>query len=162
MRISIERDGHVMGNAQPKMCFQIKRTAGNAGSLKAALVVLLLCGCGSNEWASVAGTVALDGEPLERGTVVFLSAERATGIGTIGTDGEYTVTTGAREGMAPGTYRVTITAFDAPTSTAPGEPSTPPLITPVKYNNAETSGLTAQISAGSNRCDFDMTSDPSS
>ena len=162
MRISIERDGYVVGDAQPKMCFQIKRTASNTGSLMAALVVLSFFGCGSNDWASVKGTVTLDGEPLERGTVVFLNAERATGIGTIGPDGAYTVTTGTRQGMAPGTYRVTITAFDAPNPTAPGEPPTPPLITPTKYNNAETSGLTAQISAGSNRCDFEMTSDPTS
>jgi len=133
-----------------------------AGAFIASAIMLFLCGCGPSGWAQVEGRVTLDGEPLGSGTVVFLTAGQSSGVGMIGPDGTYTVMTGSRKGMEPGDYRVTVTAFDAPAPTPPGEPPMPPLITPLKYNNVEASGLSAQISAGSNRCDFDLIRDPSS
>ncbi len=126
------------------------------GPAMIALSCILFCGCGG-ELASVGGTVTLDGKPLDRGTVVFHGEERAQGVGKIEVGGSYSVRTGTQGGLAPGTYRVTVSAFDTkPAPNGQDEPI-PLLVTPAKYNSPETSELQAQISAGSNQCAFDLT-----
>lgn len=128
------------------------------GQLSIVLSFILLCGCGG-ELPTVRGTVTFDGKPLDHGTVVFHGEGLAQGVGKIEAGGGYTVKTGTQGGLTPGTYRVTVSAFDTkPAPNGQDEPI-PLLITPTKYNSPETSGLQARITPGGNRCDFDLTDD---
>lgn len=70
----------------------------------------VLPGCG-NDRMGVSGTVTVDGQPLQTGTINFRPAEgtsgNSAGAGII--DGKYEVL--SDKGIKPGTYKVTIQGF---------------------------------------------------
>jgi hypothetical protein len=80
----------------------------------AATGVLLLAGCGGGKLVATTGTVTLDGQPLAGATVQFLPETPAAEYGHALTtkDGAFRVRTGPQDGVAPGSYRVTVTKFD--------------------------------------------------
>jgi hypothetical protein len=80
------------------------------------------------------------------------------GVGQIESDGSYEVKTGSYEGLAPGRYAVTVTAFKTLPSPDGLEEPVPVPLTPLKYNNPETSGLNVEIKPGSNRYDIPLKS----
>jgi len=133
-----------------------------------ALLVLLsslgLLGCG-NGLAQVSGTVTLDGKPIEggpemNGTVNFVrdDGRGAPAIGIIDRSGHYTLRTGAREGVEPGSYLIGIAAKKVtPPSTPEGMPQAK-LVTPPKYADITQSGFREDVKAGRNRFDFDLNS----
>jgi hypothetical protein len=119
----------------------------------------LALGCGS-DLAHVAGTVTLDGRPIAggpelRGTVTFYPQDSGSlpAIGIIDENGMYELSTGSEPGARPGNYGVAITAtriiIPEPGATPSGRP-----ITPRRYASTTESGLSAQVSAGSNTLDF--------
>jgi hypothetical protein len=116
---------------------------------------LLAAGCGS-DLVAVTGTVTLDDGPLPRGTIVFQAEGAPTGYGEIQSDGSYEIRTGDRRGMMPGTYRVTVTAYQVVEGGDAGE-VIPALLTPARYNDPATSGLTAEVGSGSNHFPFALT-----
>lgn len=129
--------------------------------MRALMLLLLisfcpLAGC-SSELVAVSGSVTLNGEPLPRGTVVFQQRGSATGYGEIRSDGSYEVKTGDQEGLKPGTYRVTVTAYETASVADEFEMAVPRLLTPARYNKPETSGLTAEVGPKSRTFDFDLT-----
>ena len=125
-----------------------------------ASVALLSClGCGGSDLVTVSGTVTLDGQPLESGTIVFQAQGMAMCVGNLGAGGRYELSTGRQEGIAAGTYQVTITAFQVIDQANDDSAPIPKLLTPVKYNIPETSGLTAAVQRVSNSFDFVLTSD---
>jgi len=120
-----------------------------------ALVVLGFCGCGSG-LVDVEGRVTLDGEALESGTVVFTAEDKPMAVGELGDDGRYRLRTGEDPGVLPGDYQVSISAYRTRASVdGSGEPI-PELLTPAKYNNAATSGLTAAVGGGDDEINFDL------
>lgn len=132
-------------------------------SAQAVVVVLagvLVAGCGSPHEASVSGTVTLDGEPLDRGTVSFHPVgEGAVAYGQIGADGSYEVKTGRESGLAPGDYKVTVVATTPPPP--PKDPMDEPvgeLITPQRYGAKQTTDLQFAVEPGSNTIDLELTS----
>lgn len=81
------------------------------------LLVIVACGSmlsGCSDYGgrqSISGRVLLDGEPLARGTISFQPAADGSGFGAGGsiTDGSFEIP--ADHGLLPGTYNVTITAY---------------------------------------------------
>lgn len=127
------------------------------------LCVLILCctlGCGGST-SSVSGRVTLDGRPLTKGTITFSPTGNApAAIGQISSSGTYRLFVGTSSSVPPGQYQVTIVATELvePTATDPSPLPTP--LTPEKYNNPATSGLSAEVKAGSNSFDFKLSSTP--
>jgi hypothetical protein len=131
------------------------RALARAARCAAVAVCLAAAGCGS-ELADVSGTVTLDGQPLPRGTVVFQGDKLASGYGEIRSDGTFEIRTGDQQGLKPGKYRVTVTAYQTgPAAHAEGE-VIPELLTPKRYNNPDTSDLTAEVKPGGGHFDFKL------
>ncbi|MBX6316173.1 MAG: hypothetical protein IRY99_25170, partial [Isosphaeraceae bacterium] len=123
------------------------------------LLALVPLGCGRSgpELAPVTGKVTYKGQPVPRGTISFQPVDPKQGApatGTIEPDGTYTMqTTEPGDGVRPGQYRVAITAREeAPIlDYIPKTPPPPPKsLIPEKYENPETSGLTATVKSGRN------------
>ena len=112
---------------------------------------VLLTGCGSR-LPLVEGTVTLDGDPVPDARIVFESPGAATATAKTDEDGHFTVVTASEQGMAEGSYKVTVSAYKK----GEGGYPTPNLATPKKYNSTETSGLTADIVAGKNTVELEL------
>lgn len=124
------------------------------------LGILLLAGCTPNE-ATVSGKVTLDGTPLAKGNIAFYGGEKsALAMGSIDSSGNYQLLTGTATGLKPGSYQVTVVANDVIEPTQPFGSPMPKLITPPKYSDGATSGLTAEVKPGSNVHNFDLKSMP--
>ena len=127
-------------------------------------LALALCtaGCSSNLPCSVKGTVKMDGEPLKLGSVSFhpVSGSGAVAIGTIAGDGSYAVATGAKEGMQPGEYVVTVVAAEPPKpSPDEREEDSGKLLTPPKYGDSGTSPRRFTVTEGENVIPIEITTD---
>ena len=151
--------------------------------LRATVVLSLIvaaAGCGDDGFGrryQVHGTVSYRSQPVESGLITFGPVEgRDTGparvaVGTI-RNGSYTLSTaGNDDGAFPGRYRVAIrsTAADdkqvaARAQRGPGHQLDVIQATrkarsliPQKYQSPNTSGLTREVKAETNRIDFDLT-----
>lgn len=116
----------------------------------------------------VTGVITYNGEPLADATVKFIPTD-ATGsqsYGKTNEKGEYKLQTllgAADAGTTPGEYKVTV---DCITTVETGrtiqengeekEETVAESLIPAKYNNAETSGLTATVAPGDNTINFDL------
>lgn len=113
-----------------------------------AMVVLvqLATGCDSKSaHVPVRGTVTLDGKPLTLGRVQFQPAVGQVATGEISPQGKFTLSTHVKDdGVLPGTYRVTVSAYD-PTVADPGPQH---LLVPARYTRVGTSGLEVTIFPG--------------
>jgi hypothetical protein len=135
----------------------------------------LLSGCGDNSHglAPVSGTVLYNGQPLANAVVGFVPAEGG-GRGANGTtdkNGNYRLTTfQSDDGALVGKHRVVVGATEKsekpkmPDGDVPQEGGMPgkqeprKLLSPARYMNYDTSGLTADVVAGKkNVFDFDLT-----
>lgn len=126
--------------------------------LNVGLLCTLLVGCGGSSGmppvAKVEGTVTYKGQPLATGNIVFYPVNGRSGSGEI-KDGKIgpmtTFETG--DGVPLGPNKVTIQAFDKPVVDMNTKRTS---IIPTKYGDANTSGLTADIKAGTNKLTFDL------
>lgn len=103
-----------------------------------ALSVACTVGCGDGRpgRVKVSGTVLIDGQPLERGTVMFIRDGARASRGKIEEDGSYTLTCYEfNDGVIPGTYKVTVSS-----SMTVGETATK-WFAPKEYSSLATSGL---------------------
>ncbi|WP_437200851.1 hypothetical protein [Planctomicrobium sp. SH664] len=130
----------------------------NFVSASALLVALLfVAGCGSQlpPMGQVSGKVLLDGTPLSTGSVLFIpEAAGQYAFGTVQKDGTYTLTTFVNgDGALVGRHKIIVSAVK---ETKEGEPVIP--LTPSKYSNENTSGLTAQVLEGVNQVDLELVS----
>ena len=131
----------------------------------AMLTVLPAC---SNEIKTegVTGVVTYNGEPLADATVKFIPTD-GTGsqsYGKTNEKGEYKLQTllgAADAGTTPGEYKVTVDCIETVETgkmiqeNGEEKPETiAQSLIPAKYNNAETSGLTATVAPGDNKIDF--------
>jgi hypothetical protein len=124
-------------------------------SLSVLTLLTLVLGCGKGFDATVTGKVTVDGQPLTKGDVTF--APQGSGrvaYGAIDATGNYVIKTGEGEGVPPGEYGVTIVA----TGVAKDSFTPPPLLTPQKYSDVKTSGLTASVKPGKNTFDYHLKS----
>lgn len=124
------------------------------------VLVPLATGCESKSaHVQVRGTVTLDGKPLTLGRVQFQPAVGQVATGEISPQGVFTLSTHIKnDGVLPGTYRVTVSAYD-PTVADPGPQH---LLVPARYTRAGTSGLEVTIFPGTKEpVKVDLVSDES-
>jgi len=126
-----------------------------------------LTGCEAGVGAvPVKGTAKYDGQPLTSGTVQFVpTGDGMAAMGQIQPDGSFQLTTQlADDGALPGQYKVSVQVFPDPASGGGGMglpgaefgDAEPPI--PVRYNNPETSGLTATVTdSGENEIVLELT-----
>ncbi|QDU38610.1 hypothetical protein Mal4_29390 [Maioricimonas rarisocia] len=124
-----------------------------------SLILLLASGCGDSNPLGrqpVSGTITLNGQPLERGTIEFSPKESGTASGASIQDGAYAIP--ADKGLPPGEYLVRISAADeeAEPMEMPGESSkiSPELIPP-EYN-AESEQTFTVSADGENEFSLDI------
>ena len=130
------------------------------------VVSMLAGGCDSGpQRASITGRVTLDGEPLEKGVIVF-QPDKQTKSPSSGGDivsGTYQVL--QAKGPMVGVFRVEISALRKSGRKIPaGSPAPPGTMVdeyvdaiPAKYTG-ESSTLTAEIKAGNNVYNFELSS----
>lgn len=115
-------------------------------------VVVIGCGRGPDlpPMSKVSGTVTLNGRPLPRGTVQFVpdvarGTEGPSGVGLIDENGHYEITTAGVKGALVGHHKISVEAEEEYDETTI---SMGPSLIPRRYNNPETSGLTAEVKDG--------------
>jgi hypothetical protein len=124
--------------------------------------VALACGPSGPEMARVSGKVTYKGQPVEKGTIAFVSTDpaRPNASGVLGAGGAYDLQTHEPgDGAQLGEYVVTISGKDpeAFNTEAPGEPvKKQKSLVPLKYENPDSSGLKKTVESGSNTFDFDL------
>jgi len=108
-----------------------------------ALITTMLVGslgCGRDDGRlAIRGSVKLDGQPLEQGSISFASVAAGSKSTTGGpiTNGEYSIS--AEDGLEAGAYRVTISAADTSNATPEGLPADGlafPSLIPPEFNRA--------------------------
>lgn len=137
----------------------------HALSLAVALSVCAagLSGCGSSgpEMGRVYGKVSFNGKPVTKGTVSFVttSPDGRNATGAIGEDGSYTLQTeNPGDGALLGDYKVGLVSRDEVVlDYIPAKRVPPKRLIPEKYENPNTSGLTAKVESGSNTKNFELT-----
>ena len=123
------------------------------------LAALPVAGCTrGNGRQTVSGTVALDGKPLDSGSINFRPVGGTAGNGSGGTikDGEFKIA--AAKGLSAGKYSVTVRAV-RPTGRTIHDPQmgNVPQLAPVRFR--EGAALEATVSAGGpNQFEFKLTS----
>jgi len=134
------------------------------GILPAALAVIFV-GCSEDSDGlprqAISGTVTLEGQPLQDGSIQFLptSQREVLSGGAVVADGRFSIS--RREGLTPGDYRVVITSAPSETSVRPTEapglaPEPAKERIPEKYNRKST--LTAKVEDdGPNTFEFRLT-----
>jgi hypothetical protein len=138
-----------------------------------AVAIVAFSGCsGSNlpPVGQVGGVVTLDGQPLTKGQVQFVpdSSKGTKGrmaVGLIGTDGRFKLTAfKPGDGALVGFHKVVIICEEDMPAFDPKSPPPPPKsLIPVRYTDANTSGLTAEVkSAAKNDFTFALESRPPS
>jgi hypothetical protein len=133
--------------------------------LPLALVGLSACADSGPELAEVAGSVQLDGRPLEEGSIQFIPVEgtKGPGAGGIVANGKYRIA--RAKGVTVGRNRVELRGFRT-TGRKVQDPTGPPgalaeervQAFPAEYNDRST--VVKDIQAGSNTIDFDVYSKP--
>ena len=128
-----------------------------------ALILGFTTGCGSKDLktVTVSGKVTVDGEPIETGAILFtpIDGKTATGGGAI-INGAY------KAEVPPGAkFKVLVTGgkFAGKEPLYEGVPDSPTRdkvvsVTPVDYNNKNTTNLEADIQGKTENLDFDLSS----
>ena len=149
---------------------------------------VLLAGCGDDgrpdlDLETVTGTVTLDGTPVEGASVGFTpKTQEGAGLQAFGqtdANGNFTLKTKGQEGAVAALHAVTIVKMtEVQTSGDDGgsgeygaddyvpagiqgnapPPPAPEYITPQKYSDKSTSGLSFEVKEGANVADFALTS----
>jgi hypothetical protein len=128
------------------------------GCLVAGLLVLTGC---SGQRADVSGSVQLDGQPVDEGSIQFIPVEGTAGpsAGGIIKDGRYHVT--RDKGVTVGKNRVELRAFRKSGRKVQDPTGLPGVKTeervqafPPEYNDRST--VVKEVRAGSNTIDFDV------
>jgi hypothetical protein len=118
---------------------------------------LLAGGCGQS-LPSVSGKVTYHDAPLAQGRVTLHpEGKGAPGYGTIRSDGSYDIKTGSNAGVAPGQYKITVSATEpAPEPTPQNPVPVAKSLIPLRYAKPETSGLEITVVAGSNQRNIEL------
>lgn len=142
------------------------RTIGRAAlawSSAALLLAVAAAGCGSSgpQTGRVSGKITHKGEPLTKGNITFVpnAPDTPNAVSPIGPDGTYELTTSEYgRGAVVGDYKVAISGL-APSDILdyiPKEPVARKSPLSPKYEDTNTSGLTAKVERGSNTYNFDL------
>jgi len=118
------------------------------------LVCVCWCtGCGSGEppTGSIAGKVTFKGQPLTTGVITLVNEEAGLGAsGELDVSGNYRI-----ESIRTGQYKVAVHNPPPPPESG-AVPKNWKLSIPEKYQDVETSELTATVNEGENTADFGL------
>lgn len=150
---------------------------GSRGLCAAAVAMLAFGGCGTSgpRLHPATGTVTLDGVPLVDATVSFVPAAGRPSDGKTDGSGKYTIMTNGQAGMPSGACKVTVSKFTSQGEMPAMAPSPDDMrkmyekkkkgevekgAVPAKYGRADTSGLSADVTADAakNVFNFELTS----
>jgi hypothetical protein len=114
--------------------------------------------------STVQGAVTIDGELVNRGTVVFHPVGRgAPAYGDIGRDGTYALRVGQGDlrdadggQLASGDYLVTVMVTSAPAESPSDLPMPGPRVTAAKYREKSTTDLKVSVKPGPNVIPLDL------
>lgn len=129
------------------------------------LLLLLIAGCGRTYYTvPVSGIVTLNGKPVEEAAVMFQPINGGPPVsGTTDAAGHYTAKTNNIMGIAPGSYKVSIskqTYSQTPSKAANVEDVGGGFFAtyhlPKVYANPNESGLTAEIDGPRENLNFDL------
>ncbi len=133
------------------------------------LALAITAGCGpKSDRLRIHGTVALDGAPVDRGSIRFTPAtptegEQSLSAGAIIVNGKFDIP--QEQGLPPGTYLLSVSSPDTsgkqvPYSPGPGAPTimVAPDQIPVSYNMESKHTIDLEAS-GENYFEFDIRSD---
>jgi hypothetical protein len=153
-------------------CVSVVGTERRGIPVMAACCLVLLAGCGPQlpATAPVHGKITFGGKPVASGKIAFRPTAGRSSLGTIASDGSYTLSTfSPGDGAILGKHHVTIEATKVTGPSAPksldeerrggADLSTLPQviwIVPQLYSRTETSPLEANVQPGSNTIDFDL------
>jgi hypothetical protein len=119
------------------MCFRHFRCAVTASS---CLIILAGCADGRPERVPVSGTVLIDGKPLNKGSIMVVPQGQRPAGGSIGPDGRFTLSCYAlNDGVVSGTHLVSVQATEHISERETR------WLTPKKYGDPNTSGLSVTI-----------------
>ena len=109
----------------------------------------------------VSGVVTMDGKPVANATILFSSEKGPAGRVKTDAQGRYVVKTpGQEDGLAPGTYTVTITANEeheqGKEDSKQEEKPAADNVLPQRFASPEATGLRVMIVEGSNDFQFDL------
>ena len=142
------------------------------------IAVLLLPGCGGDGFdrIPVAGTVTLDGEPIDGAAVTFIpttQGEALTGEGRTDHEGNFVLRSKGEQGLPPGSYKVAVRKVSGEGAeinddmtdeeqnkamfNAMMRPQPTVFLVPKKYASIETSGLTFEVSSDAEKNKFEIT-----
>lgn len=123
------------------------------------LLVLVSAGCGKSNplgRQAVTGTISLNGQPLEHGTIEFSPQGEGTASGAVIENGSFSIP--ADKGLPPGDYLVRISAADEEGEPVdmPGESTKiAPELIPPEYNSESEQTFTVSTD-GSNEFNLDI------
>ncbi len=136
----------------------------SAWRLATAIGLASVVGCGGPYDSSVSGSVLLNGNAIETGTVSFIPMGGGpAAYARIGTGGEYTIRTGREDGLPSGEYAVTVVAHEPAASLQTANGGPPPvgkLLTPEWYRSADSSGLKYTVNPGRNKITIELSDSP--
>lgn len=125
-----------------------------AATIVLPLIVSFGCGRDLPPVAAVSGRVTYKGEPVVQGTIMFKPEHGRPAVGTIGSDGRYTLTTfDSGDGAMLGSHKVMIDAWRAKGNSINAKIE---WLVPDLYSTANTSPLKAEVKSGDNTIDFDL------
>jgi hypothetical protein len=111
--------------------------------LLALFLMAFFVGCG-NKFVPFGGTVTTtDGKPYTKGYVIFSNGQYSA-RGKLQSDGKYVLDSlGEGDGLAPGTYRIYLSAFQENV----GTDNEPVYVSDIdlKYEDPDTSGLSCEV-----------------
>ena len=122
----------------------------------AGLMISGLSGCGEPTYSTptvypVKGQILLsDGKPLTSGHVVLVSNQGMEFPGKVGSDGRFSIKSGAGDGAPEGEYKVRIDPELQPVSAGRAQKGAANLPFPAKYASETTSDLKVTIRPGEN------------
>ncbi|MDY0167074.1 MAG: hypothetical protein RBS80_11055 [Thermoguttaceae bacterium] len=130
------------------------RTAIHRWRMVAAVMLLVLPGCGRGPTGEVAGKLTLQGQPVTQGSVVFFQAAGVpVGMAGLSATGEFQL----RERLPAGTYLVAFHFDDGAVAGAPDTgPDVPGPSVPSKYWDENTSGLAVEVKPGANTFELNV------
>ena len=127
----------------------------------AVLFIAITTGCGDG-LARVNGAVTLAGEPVSETDTqrCYVTLKQVpSGVvasGEVDRSGSFSLRAGSSNGMPPGEYAASVRVCEVTPPPEPGGYSSSRDISPARYSNSKTSGLSVTLVAGSNDVQLDL------
>jgi len=133
-------------------------SARSAAIAAALLTVIIGCGESGPELISVTGKVTLDGKPATEGGVMLIDADNPMSklVGSIQSDGTYSVITQRKPGAPAGEYRVTVLVTETKKDADGNYTGLPRTLSNMQFSNPNTTPLKVEVREGAPAGAYDL------